>query len=154
MKTLTLLALFALVALACADSKTQAGTKKLMHSSKTFVSSNGMHRFCIPIGQASAGSAQGLSLHIPRRTQGFSVKLDTAPTVTLSSPISEDDKHCKRVSSLLLVKDFRQAQGFNYLTSEVRKSGTISGWIVGDKPEWISVRLTAFGTMTDFAEGT
>lgn len=152
MKTLTILVLCAMVALACAETNTLVGAKKFMRSSKTFVSSNGMHRFCIPIGQASVGSAQTLSLHVPRRTEGFSVKLDTTPAVTFSSPVSSEDKQCKRVSTLSLVKDFRQTQNFNYLTSEVRKSGTISGWIVGEKPEWISVRLTAFGSMQEFTD--
>jgi len=144
MKIINFLAIFLLIAVVAVQADDKHSLRKFMASSKTFVTTEpGLHRFCIPIGKAAIGSPKSLSLHIPRAAHGFSVRLDTQPDSVLASPPSSSDKHCKKVSSLFLVKDFHPSSNFHYSGSEVEKSGTISGYIVGDKPEWITVRLGA-----------
>jgi hypothetical protein len=146
MKLILAIAVIALVALAGVNankSHKHDGMTRVMASSKTLVTAEpNMHRFCIPIGKKAIGVPKSVSLHVPRTTQGFTIKLDTDVTTLLSSPASSDDKHCKRVSSLFLVQDFHDKTSFSYARSEIVKSGAISGYIVGNKPSWISVRLT------------
>jgi len=145
MKIIFAIAVIALLALAGVEanrSHSKDSPNHLMASSKTIVSVEpNLHRFCIPIGKKANGSPKDVSLHVPRTAQGFSVKLDTDTTSIFSSPLSADDKQCKRVSSLFLVKDHLNKASFVYSSSEIAKQGTISGYIVGPKPAWISVRM-------------
>lgn len=148
MKFALAIAVIALLALASVQAESQHrskdGMSRTMASSKTFVSVEpNLHRFCIPIGKKVVGGPKAVSLHVPRALNGFEVKLDTNPLSSFSSPISSNDRHCKRVSSLFLVRDNQDITPFVYAQSEIAKVGAISGFIVGNKPSWISVRMTA-----------
>lgn len=147
MKAFVVIALVALVVLAGVEAgRGRHGDRsghrdRVRASSKTIVTQpNGLHRFCIPIGK-KVGTVESLSLHVPRTTLGFQVKLDTFPTSTFSSPIAQEDTTCKKASSLFLVKDKQPVSTFNYATSEIVKDGAIAGVIYGPRPEWISVQM-------------
>jgi hypothetical protein len=148
MKFALVIAAIALLALAGvqADSnhRSKDGMARVMASSKTIVTVEpNLHRFCIPIGKTSIGGPKSVSLHVPRSLNGFEVKLDTSPLNSFISPTSANDKHCKKVSSLFLVRDSQDKSPFVFSQSEIAKAGAISGFIVGNKPSWISVRMTA-----------
>ena len=150
MKVFVVIALIALVALAGVEAgRDRNGHRdRVRASSKTIVTQpNGLHRFCIPVGKKAA-TVESLSLHVPRTSLGFQVKLDTFPTTTFSSPLAQADNHCKRLSSLFLVKDKQSVSTFNYATSEIVKDGAIAGVIYGPRPEWISVQLKGEGITT------
>ena len=158
MKFALVIAAIALLALAGvqADSnhRSKDGMARVMASSKTIVTVEpNLHRFCIPIGKTSIGGPKSVSLHVPRSLNGFEVKLDTSPLNSFISPTSANDKHCKKVSSLFLVRDSQDKSPFVFSQSEIAKAGAISGFIVGNKPSWISVRMTA-GAFTDVIGGT
>jgi len=153
MKLIYAVALIALVALAAGAEAGKGGNKKVYASSKTFVTVEpGLHRFCIPVGKYAEGLPKDLSLHIPRRSSGLTVKLDSSPLNNFANTPASD-KDCKKSSSVWLVHDSTSTQGFTYATSELVKAGTVSGFIVGEKPSWISVRVSA-QTMHDVANGT
>ena len=141
MKIVLAVALIALVAFAAGVEAGKGGSKKVYASSKTLVTvEEGLHRFCIPIGKYSTENPKDLSLHIPHRASGLSVKLDSAPLNTFSNAAVSEKKHHK-TSSVSLIHESQAVQGFTYSTSEVMKAGTISGFIIGEKPDWISVRI-------------
>lgn len=153
MKFVLVIAAIALLAMAGVQAesnhRSKDGMARVMASSKTIVTVEpNLHRFCIPIGKTSIGGPKSVSLHVPRTLNGFEVKLDTTPLSSFTSPISTNDRHCKKVSSLFLVRDNQETSPFVYAQSEIAKAGAISGFIVGNKPSWISVRMTA-GSFSD-----
>lgn len=153
MKTLLVVALVAVLCLA-AQARDNDSSRRVMASSKTFVSvSPTLHRFCIPIGKKATGMPKELTLHAPRSALGLHVKLDSDPSLALSSPTGTHDKSCKKVSTITLVSEGSHTQSFIYAKSEIAKVGTISGFIVGTKPSWLSVRMKA-DHLEDVAGGT
>lgn len=143
MKTLLVVALVAVLCLA-AQARDHDSSRRVQASSKTFVSvTPTLHRFCIPIGKKASGMPKELTLHAPRSALGLRVKLDSDPSSVLSSPTGSHDKSCKKVSTISLVHERSPAQSFIYAKSEIAKAGTISGFIVGTKPAWLSLRMKA-----------
>lgn len=147
MKVILAVALVALLVVAGVEAGRNGrhSKDKIKASSKTFVTQAGnVHRFCIPIGKKAAAVTE-ISLHVPRTSAGFSVKLDTSPARTFASPIGASDKFCDRFSSLFLVKSGVQTPNFLYAQSEIVKDGAIAGYVVGHRPEWIAVRIKGTG---------
>lgn len=140
MKRVLIVAFVALVALAALSSAEKSGAMKAMRATSTFVTTEpGVHRFCIPIGKYAQGTPQELSLHSSRCAKKSTVKLDS--NTDISYEFSK--KKCEKSACVWLVRNSKPMDGFEYGASELVKAGAISGFIYGEKPQWLAVRLVA-----------